>query len=129
MKKGKLMLDNVETLIFKDFVEYYDLREDDDQLNGCDQSFLDYYYNGDYIKWYEDNENNTGCWNCLRCDGCHYCDECIDCDNCGGCIECKKCKECYNCEDCFKCVNCEGGIKLHNEKDYDDYTAEVKKRG
>ena len=134
MKKSKLMLDDVETLIFKDFDEYVDFREDDEQLNGCDQSFLDDYYKGDYIKWYKDNENNTSCWNCLRCDGCHHCDECIDCDDCEGCISCTDCTDCTDCEmcdeceecdecnECVKCVNCGFATDLRNRKDYDpDY--------
>lgn len=131
MKKGKLMLDNVETLIFNDFDEYSDVRGE--ELNGCDQSFLDDYYKGDYIKWYEDNKNNTACWNCKGCDGCFYCEWCKDCDDCKDCIECEDCKECDDCfecidckecdecEDCRYCVNCGGGTGLRHKKDYDEY--------
>lgn len=73
--------DMLKTHVFDNYGEY----KESTYINGCDQKFLDKYYNGDIFAFIEDNETNSHCWNCLNCQcctDCIYCKDSLECERC-----------------------------------------------
>ena len=71
----------MKTQVYRSLDEF--LAREDKTVNGVSEA-----YSIQWPNFIEDNETNTGCWNCNDCVGCVECNDCYDCTDCTECFDC-----------------------------------------
>ena len=79
----------MKTKIFKSYADF--LKREDKRENGVSEDFAE-----KYTDFEEQNQTNTGCWNCYDCLNCYNCVNCYACDHCENCSSCYLCDACKN---------------------------------
>lgn len=76
----------METKIFKNYEEFF--KREDIGINGVTKEFAEKHNIN-----LEEDEDNYGCWNCLRCGDTAYANNCTNCSNCDNCKNCEYCED------------------------------------
>ena len=68
----------MKTKIFESYEDF--LNREDKNINGVSEEFA-----AKYPDFEEQNDTNTGCWNCYNCLNCYNCVNCYACESCSSC--------------------------------------------
>lgn len=110
------MMTIFEEHMFDTYEEFQEMLLEVPGANGCSQEFIDEQYDGDIFAWQEDNNSNSGCYDCKECTDCENCTNCFCCKNCINSVNCINSTDCINCKDCNSCSNCQHCSSCSNLK-------------